>query len=86
MPGEPWLRVFSRQPIIRIDPASFPPVVLVRLDVEEPVVALMNDHRYIDLATEGVILAQRSLSSRAVALTFRVDPAQMAGSGYLGAC
>ncbi len=88
MPGEPWQRVFSRQPIIRMDPASFPPVVLVRLDVEEPVVALMNDHRYIDLATEGVILAPGGLyriESDKLALTFRVDPAaRMAGSGYLG--
>jgi hypothetical protein len=88
MPGEPWLRVFSRQPIIRIDPASFPPVILLRLDADEPVVALMNDHRYIDLATEGVILAPGGLyriESGKLALTFRVDPAAgMAGSSYLG--
>jgi hypothetical protein len=88
MPGEPWLRVFSRQPIIRVDPASFPPIVLMRLDVEEPVVALMNDHRYVDLATEGVILAPGGLyriESDKLALTFRVDPAaRMAASGHLG--
>jgi hypothetical protein len=48
----------------------------------------MNDHRYIDLATEGVILAPGGLyriESDKLALTFRVDPAaRMAGSGYLG--